>query len=100
MSRDCKRARYEPIRRESVVALLGAQHALAGEGTIPLGALAEEAFVLFPRELAPRLYDAFIGLCRRSGFETKVRRESFHTGWELRPRRVARSRNGARIGLS
>jgi DNA-binding transcriptional LysR family regulator len=74
---------YEPIRRESVVALLGTQHALAGERTIPLRALADEAFVLFPRELAPRLYDAFVGLCRRAGFEPSVRRESFHTGWEL-----------------
>jgi DNA-binding transcriptional LysR family regulator len=74
---------YEPIRRESVVALLGRRHALAGERSIPLGALADEAFVLFPRELAPRLYDAFVGLCRRAGFEPSVRRESFHTGWEL-----------------
>lgn len=75
---------YEPIRRESVVALLGTQHRLAGERAIALGALHEEAFVLFPRELAPRLYDVLIGLCRRAGFEPKVRSESFHTGWELR----------------
>jgi DNA-binding transcriptional LysR family regulator len=74
---------YEPIRREAVAALLGTEHALAGEGTIPLGALADEAFVLFPRELAPRLYDMLIGLCRRSGFEPNLRSESFHSGWEL-----------------
>jgi DNA-binding transcriptional LysR family regulator len=74
---------YEPIRSEAFVALLGAQHALAAERPIPLGALAEEAFVLFPRELAPRLYDAFVGHCRAAGFEPKIRSESFHTGWEL-----------------
>ena len=74
---------YEPIRRESVVALLGTEHALAGEGAIPLAALAEEAFVLFPRDLAPRLHDVLIGLCRGAGFEPNVRSESFHTGWEL-----------------
>jgi DNA-binding transcriptional LysR family regulator len=74
---------YEPIRREAVPALLGTEHALAGEPTIPLGALADEAFVLFPRELAPRLYDMLIGLCRRSGFEPNLRSESFHSGWEL-----------------
>jgi DNA-binding transcriptional LysR family regulator len=74
---------YEPIRREAVVALLGTQHALAHERAIQLDALADEAFVLFPRELAPRLHDTLIGLCRRSGFEPQVRSESFHTGWEL-----------------
>jgi LysR family transcriptional regulator, benzoate and cis,cis-muconate-responsive activator of ben and cat genes len=74
---------YEPIRREAVVALLDAQHALAGKRSIPLGALAEEDFVLFPRELAPRLHDALVGVCRSAGFEPKVRSESFHSGWEL-----------------
>ena len=74
---------YEPIRREAVIALLGAQHAFAGERAIPLAALADEAFVLFDRQLAPRLHDVFIGLCRRAGFEPNVRSESFHTGWTL-----------------
>jgi DNA-binding transcriptional LysR family regulator len=74
---------YEPIRHEAVVALLSTQHALAGEQAIPLRALAEEDFVLFPRELAPRLHDTLVGLCRRAGFEPKVRSESFHSGWEL-----------------
>jgi DNA-binding transcriptional LysR family regulator len=74
---------YEPIRREAVVALLSAQHPLAGERAIPLEALAEESFVLFPRELAPRLHDVFIGLFRVAGFEPNVRSESFHAGWEL-----------------
>jgi DNA-binding transcriptional LysR family regulator len=74
---------YEPIRREPVVAVVGAGHPLAGREAIPLSALAEEAFVLFPRELAPRLFDTLVGLCRREGFEPTLRRESFHTGWEL-----------------
>jgi hypothetical protein len=38
---------------------------------------------MFPRELAPRLYEFMIGLCRRAGFEPIVRGESFHSGWEL-----------------
>jgi hypothetical protein len=38
---------------------------------------------MFPRELAPRLYESMIGLCRRAGFEPIVRGESFHSGWEL-----------------
>jgi DNA-binding transcriptional LysR family regulator len=74
---------YEPIRSEPVVALLSAQHDLADGPAIPLAALADEAFMLFPRELAPRLHDALIGLCRGAGFEPQVRSESFHSGWEL-----------------
>jgi DNA-binding transcriptional LysR family regulator len=73
---------YEPPRRDAV-ALIGRQHALASERAIPLAALSEEAFVLFPRELAPRLHDLFIGLFRNAGFQPKIRSESFHAGWEL-----------------
>jgi DNA-binding transcriptional LysR family regulator len=75
---------YEPIRAEPVVALLAAAHPLAGERAVALGSLAEEAFVLFPRELAPRLYDTLVGLCRHAGFEPTLRKESFHTDWDLR----------------
>ena len=74
---------YQPIRRESLVALLAGVHRLAGEPALGLGALAEEEFLLFPRELAPRLFDFFVAVCRRAGFEPRVRSESFHTGWEL-----------------
>lgn len=73
----------EVIRTEPVVAVLPATHALTGEDAIPLSSLAEETFVFFARELAPRLHDALIGLCRRAGFEPKVRSGSFHTGWDL-----------------
>ena len=73
----------ETIRSEQLVAVLGANHRLAREQTIELGALADEEFLLFPRELAPRLHDLMVGLCRNAGFEPKVRRESFHSGWEL-----------------
>lgn len=74
---------YLTIRSEPVVALLAQSHPLAASGEIKLGALAEEGFLMFPRELAPRLYEFMIGLCRRAGFEPMVRGESFHSGWEL-----------------
>jgi len=74
---------YLPVRREPVVALLAHSHPLSGLETIELRALAEEEFLLFPRDLAPRLYDFMTGLCRRAGFEPIVRGESFHSGWEL-----------------
>jgi DNA-binding transcriptional LysR family regulator len=72
-----------PIRAERLVALLPEAHTLAREEAIPLAALADEEFVVFPREIAPRLHDAFMAIFRRAGFEPRVRNESFHTGWDL-----------------
>jgi DNA-binding transcriptional LysR family regulator len=70
-----------PIRKERLVALLSEAHRLAREDAIPLSALADEEFILFPRKIAPRL-----------------RNESFHTGGDLgswpisRPPRSPRTR--------
>ncbi len=72
-----------PIRKERLVALLPRTHQLAREEAIPLSALAAEDFIVFPREIAPRLHDAFMAIYRRAGFEPRVRNESFHTGWDL-----------------
>jgi DNA-binding transcriptional LysR family regulator len=74
---------YETIRSERIVALLPAGHPRARDGEVALGALAGDPLVLFPRELAPRLYELFIAICRRAGFEPAIRTESFHTSWEL-----------------
>jgi len=73
----------EPIRAEPLVALLPAGHPLAGERALALESLAGEEFVLFPRELAPRLHDAFMATYRRAGFEPRLRSESFHAGWDI-----------------
>jgi DNA-binding transcriptional LysR family regulator len=73
----------EVIRTERVVAVLAAKHPLAHEEAISLESLAGDEFVLFPRELAPRLHDMMVGICRHAGFEPKLRSESFHTGWDL-----------------
>jgi DNA-binding transcriptional LysR family regulator len=72
-----------PIRSERLVALLPENHPLAREDAISLSALADEQFVVFPREIAPRLHDSFMAIFRRAGFEPSVRNESFHTGWDL-----------------
>jgi DNA-binding transcriptional LysR family regulator len=73
----------EVIRTEHVVAVVGAHHPLANEKAIPLRSLAGDEFVLFPRELAPRLHDVMVGICRHASFEPRLRSESFHTGWDL-----------------
>jgi DNA-binding transcriptional LysR family regulator len=73
---------YQLIRREPVVAVLSSNHPLAGEEAIALSALAEE-FLLFPRELAPRLHDFYANLCRTAGFEPKQGVESSRTRWTI-----------------
>ena len=73
---------YETIRSDRIAALVAATHPLAGKGEVELNAFADDAFVLFPRQLAPRLFDVIVALCRRAGFEPRVRSESFHTGWD------------------
>jgi DNA-binding transcriptional LysR family regulator len=74
---------YQPIRSEPVIALLTRAHPLAAQPALDLRDLAEERFLFFPRELAPRLYDVMVGLCRHAGFEPVATGESFHSGWEL-----------------
>jgi DNA-binding transcriptional LysR family regulator len=74
---------YEQIRSERVVVLLAADHPLADEEAISLELLADDAFTIFPRDLAPRLYDVEVALCRAAGFEPKRANESFHTLWTL-----------------
>jgi DNA-binding transcriptional LysR family regulator len=73
---------YQPVRREPVVAVLSTSHPLADEDAIELEALADE-FLLFPREVAPRLYDFYVNLCRSAGFEPKRGSESSRTRWTI-----------------
>jgi DNA-binding transcriptional LysR family regulator len=73
---------YRLVRRETVVAVLSATHSLADEDAIALDGLAEE-FLLFPREIAPRLHDFYANLCRRAGFEPRQSDESSRTRWTL-----------------
>jgi DNA-binding transcriptional LysR family regulator len=80
---------YEPLRREPAVALVSEAHALAGAGRVGLRDLADEEFLLFPRELAPRLYDAMIEMCRRAGFEPRVGNRAFHAAGDTGLLRLA-----------
>jgi DNA-binding transcriptional LysR family regulator len=73
---------YRPIRDERVVAVLSSSHPLAGEEAIHLAALADE-FLLFPRDLAPRLHDFYVNLCRSAGFEPKQGNGSSRTRWTI-----------------
>jgi DNA-binding transcriptional LysR family regulator len=73
----------EVVRTERPIAILSGHHPLAHEAAIPVEALSGEQLVLFPRELAPRLHDVLVSICRQAGFEPRLRTESFHTSWDL-----------------
>jgi DNA-binding transcriptional LysR family regulator len=70
---------YELLRRERLVVLVPERHRLAHLDGVALPELANEEFVMFPPELAPRLYDALMATCRRGGFEPAVSRRAFHS---------------------
>jgi DNA-binding transcriptional LysR family regulator len=66
----------EPLVDEPAVMVLPAGHRLAGMTSAPLSALAEDTFVLFPRQLNPSNYDSIITACIRAGFRPKLGQEA------------------------
>ncbi|MBU7584113.1 MAG: LysR family substrate-binding domain-containing protein [Nostoc sp. TH1S01] len=67
---------WETIFQESLVVALPETHILAKQSQISLISLANEGFILFPRKLAPGLYDLIISLCQQSGFSPNVVQEA------------------------
>lgn len=65
-----------PIFQESLVIALPDHHPLSQHAQIPLSVLAQESFILFPRSLAPGLYDQIISLCQQGGFSPTVVQEA------------------------
>jgi DNA-binding transcriptional LysR family regulator len=65
----------ELVFEESLIVALPANHQLATVESIDLSLLATEAFILFPRQLAPGLYDPIITICRAAGFSPIVVQE-------------------------
>jgi DNA-binding transcriptional LysR family regulator len=66
----------EPVVREPFMAVLPPSHPRAGAGALDLRAMADEPFVLFPRAVAPTLFDQVLGLCRNAGFHPKQVQEA------------------------
>jgi DNA-binding transcriptional LysR family regulator len=60
------------IFQESLVVVLPIDHHLAKLDRIELSSLATEPFILFPRQLAPGLYDPIIAICQAAGFSPQV----------------------------
>ena len=51
---------------------LPSRHDLAASASLPLEALTEEPFILFPRADSPELYDDIVLACRRGGFSPNM----------------------------
>ena len=66
----------EPIVKEPFVAVLPPEHPLRERERLPPEALAEEPFVLFPRSVAPTLYDQVIARCHAAGFHPRQVQEA------------------------
>ena len=65
------------VFQEKLVVALPAQHRLAGNRRpLAVRELAEEAFVMVPRNLAAGLADILLGLCSRAGFTPRVAQEA------------------------
>lgn len=69
----------EVIYREPLIVALPEGHPLSKDvsQSVSVEALANEPFILFPRQVGPALYDAIIGFCQQSGFSPTVVQEAF-----------------------
>ncbi|OUL34412.1 LysR family transcriptional regulator [Nostoc sp. 106C] len=67
---------WEIIFQESLIVALPETHWLANQSDVSLTSLANEPFILFPRKLAPGLYDLIISLCQQAGFSPSVAQEA------------------------
>ena len=69
---DEERLRHELVLDEPLMVAMAEDHRLCQKKTIALPTLADEPFVLFPRERSPWFYDRLIRICRDAGFMPRV----------------------------
>jgi DNA-binding transcriptional LysR family regulator len=69
---------YEHIalEREPLVAVLPGSHPLARRNRLSLIELANEPWVMFPRDNGATIYDLIISLCQRAGFSPRIVQEA------------------------
>ena len=67
---------WRAVTSEPLVAVLPATHPLATRARVPLAALADEPFILYPRADSPAIRDAIIAVCHRAGFSPNIAQES------------------------
>lgn len=67
---------YVTILEEPFIIVLPENHKQSKERVISLHTLSREPFILFPRSLAPGLYDQIINLCQQARFSPRVVQEA------------------------
>jgi DNA-binding transcriptional LysR family regulator len=60
------------LPEEPMVAALPERHPAAALKKIDLAMLKDDPFLLFPREIAPTVYDTVVDACRKAGFEPVI----------------------------
>lgn len=70
------RLHVELFAREALLIALHRDHPAAGAARVPVSALAQDPWVLFPRAIAPQLHEHVMRLCQQAGFTPKVAQES------------------------
>ena len=64
------------IASEKMLVALPASHALAKESHVALSQLGEDPLIMFPREVAPSLYELVLSACLRAGFQPHTGQQS------------------------
>jgi DNA-binding transcriptional LysR family regulator len=68
---------YQRLQTEALVLALPDTHPRAkSSAPVALRGLSSEAFISFPRQIAPRLHDAIIGACSEAGFSPRIVQEA------------------------
>ncbi len=62
--------------QEPLILALPESHSLCNRAKISSSLLANESFIIFPRPVAPELYDRIIALCQQANFSPKVVQEA------------------------
>ncbi|WP_147200428.1 LysR family transcriptional regulator [Pantoea sp. MBD-2R] len=64
------------IASEKMLVVLPVGHALAKETRVALSQLGDEPLIMFPREVAPSLYELVLSACLRAGFQPHTGQQS------------------------
>ena len=64
------------VRQEPFIMVLPPTTRFVPDERLPLSALSEEAFVLFPRAISPGVHDQVISLCNQAGFSPTIVQEA------------------------
>ncbi|MGB3650142.1 MAG: LysR family transcriptional regulator [Rivularia sp. (in: cyanobacteria)] len=64
------------VFKESLIVALPENHRFANQEKISLSSLINESLILFPRFLAPGLYDLIISFCQQVGFSPQLAQEA------------------------